>query len=83
MNSDFTVKDHGAELIDLRHLGAVIPMRPTELHHKVDGSIEDGPVFCIVMTAPNLNPVYGQISLKMLGGGLREIGYDIIRVESK
>jgi len=75
----FTAFNHGTNQIDVKHLGKIKMMLPTEIHYKEDGSITNGPSFAIVLTSPVDIPVVGQISLKMLNDGLNELGYEIVK----
>lgn len=72
---------HGKGQIDLKHLGDSVELRPVEIHMKEDGGLDDQPVFVIVMVGTRYIPmaVYGQITLDMLNGGLKEIGYKIVK----
>ena len=70
--------DYGKGQIDLRHHRYSSRFRPTEIHHKVDGSVEDGPSFVIVMELAGI-AVYGEVSLKMFNEALGDIGYKIRR----
>ena len=62
-------------------------MRPTEIHLKEDGSINNKPSFAIVMSRDEIGaeeyhyPIYGQISLEMLNEGLKELGYEIVKLK--
>lgn len=57
---------------------SVIEMRPTELHMKEDGSIDDKPSFCFVAEL-RMSPhrVIMQVSLRMLNEAMNELGYEI------
>lgn len=77
----FQAFDHGNDAIDLTKHRGLIQMLPVEIHHNANGSLLDGPVFAIVLTAPNLRPVVGQISLDMLNEALKDIQYQVIRVK--
>lgn len=81
MEKAFKSYDHRKGKIDLTHHKSIITMRPTEIHHKEDGSKTDEPSFCIVMTSPFSPTVAGEISLEMLNDGLSDIGYEIVRKE--
>ena len=70
--------DHGKGQIDLKHHLTPARFLPTELHHKVDGSIEDAPSFAIVMEHGGI-VVFGEVSLKMFNEALADIGYEIRR----
>lgn len=87
--------DHGVNKMNLSHLVKVaantIEMRPTEIHHKANGTATDKPSFTIVMARlkedipvdiilPNVI-VYGQVSLDMLNRALGEIGYEITKIK--
>lgn len=80
---DLIAVDHGKHKIDLSHLTAkyIIDMLPTEIHHKEDGDLNDNPSFCFVLERKRIDTaIIGQISLKMLNDGLKEIGYKIERI---
>lgn len=79
---EFQAFDHGTGIIDLYHHNRLIQMKPVEIHHKADGAKDGGPSFAIIMTSPVMDPVVGQISVKMLNEGLEEIGYKIIEIKS-
>ena len=79
MGKAFKAFNHGTGPVDLRHLGAADEMRPTEIHLKEDGALDDKPSFTIVMTALGRTPKFGQISLRMLNEGLNELGYEIVK----
>lgn len=86
MNFDFDVitKDWGKEKIEAgEQYHQLIHMRPVEIHHKADGTLDDGPVFCFVFALPAINDyaVYGQISLEMLNRSLGRLGYQINRLQ--
>lgn len=73
----FKAYNHGKGRIDLRDLGKINLMRPTEIHLKEDGDVEDNPSFAIVMEDLVSLPVVGELSLKMLNEALQEIGYEL------
>lgn len=78
----FKAVNHGKKQIDLLHLGLnAIELRPTEIHLRENGAVDEAPSFCIVLTDQakifHHHPVYGQISLDMLNEGLKELGYEI------
>lgn len=86
----FKAFDWGTGQIDLTHHEVkMLELKPLEIHHKSNGTINSGPVFGIVMGIPkdignapevkNAPMIYGQISLEMLNEGLAEIGYEIIK----
>lgn len=68
--------------------GNVVQMTPTELLMKDNGSIaEDGSdreAFCVVLTHPELDTkVIGQLSLKTLTDALDELGFQVLKKDSK
>lgn len=78
--NDFVGVDHGTNPIDLTGIKQRIftEMRPIAIHHKLDGQIDNGPSFCIVMSSvPAGSIVYGQVSLNMLTKALDTIGYTL------
>lgn len=78
----FTGIDCGKGKVDFRQ--APVPhyeMRPVEIYHKIDGSIDYAPTFTIVMFNPIQNfSVFGQVTLNMLNEGLEQIGYRLVKV---
>lgn len=72
------VVNHGAKQMDLRHIGATaMEVTPIELHYNKNGSTEDKPTFCMVLSHPSGLKVFGQFSLKTLQDCLNELGYQI------
>lgn len=73
---------HGKGTIKINH-EFVTQLRPIEIHMKEDGTLDDKPSFCIVMSSmmEGLSVVAGQISLKMLNEGLKDIGYEIKKID--
>lgn len=86
---DFIGIDHGKNVVDLRHLGTSFEMRPTEIHLKKNGSLNETDSVVIVFTIPTeltgfKSPaVYGQISIEMFNDGLADIGYKIVKINEK
>ena len=78
MKKDFTGFDHKKKQMDLRGLGDVKVLKPTQIHHKENGSLKNEPSFAIVMEGV-LITVVGEISLEMFNKGLNDIGYEIIK----
>lgn len=80
---DFKAFNHGKNKIDLSSKNNLVFMRPTEIHLKEDGDINDEPSFAIIMAIPFQSefvaPVVGEISLKMFNEALESIGYKIIK----
>lgn len=73
---------HGTGVVDLRHLGVAVELRPTEIHLKDNGSLDNGPSLTIVLSdMKTVAPVrvIGQISIEMLNEGLADIGYKIVK----
>lgn len=54
---------------------------PVELHFKEDGALNNKPSFAMVMTAPILGRIFGQLSLETLQECLNELGYSITKNE--
>lgn len=54
--------------------------KPTQIHLKEDGTIDDKPSLVIVMEGRSKHMAYGQISLEMLNEGLADIGYKITKI---
>lgn len=82
---EFKIINHGNGPINLTHFNPknIVEMRPTELHFKENGSLENKPSFALVFEMPwsfAAPIVYGQISLQMLNDGLRELGYEITKI---
>lgn len=72
------VINHGKNQIDLRHIGSTaMEARPTELHFKENGSLDDSPSLAIVMQLVSGQNVFAQLSLKTLQECLNELGYEI------
>ncbi len=72
------VKNHGANRIDLSHIGDTAKeLFPTELHFNKNGSVDNKPTFAIVMHNKSGLNVYGQFSFKTLQECLNELGYEI------
>jgi hypothetical protein len=78
---DVITHDWGEEKIDLRHLSGALEGKPTEIHHKSNGSIKDEPTFTFIIEREGAMidkiQMYGQISLEMLNQALGELGYEI------
>lgn len=78
MSEFIKVTNHGANPMDLRHIGGTAKeLRPTELHFNTNGSVDDKPTFAIVMQHPSGLNVYGQFSLNTLRDCLNELGFEI------
>jgi len=71
--------DHGTGPIDLRHLGQPTEYRPTELHLKANGDINEHPSFALVLEHPEKPPIFAQLSLNTLVVALRDVGYKLIK----
>lgn len=52
-------------------------MRPTELHHRSIGELNNGPSFCLVMEHPTRAPVFCQVTFAMLSTALDRLGYKL------
>lgn len=81
MSKPFKGIDHGTDKIDLRKYAdneGLDQGIPIEIHHKLDGDINNEPSFAIVF-ARGLGKrfIFGQLSLKMFNDGLKDIGYKI------
>ncbi len=74
--------NHGKNKINIKHKNA-IELLPIEIHLKENGSLDDKPSLCIVMssTVEGLPVIIGQLSLKMWNEGLKDIGYEIKKIE--
>jgi len=82
MKDTFEGKNWGRGAIDLTHLRSITEFRPTEIHMKEDGDLDDKPSFAIVLeTNTSSSCVVGQLSLKMLNSGLKDVGYQITKIE--
>lgn len=78
------VYDHGADKIDLTHLGHAMELRPIEFHFKKDGAKDDKPSISIVMKGISTVVVitaFGQMSLNTLDECLSAVGYKIVKNE--
>jgi hypothetical protein len=84
-NKEFRGINHGKGQIDLQHLGVnQVQLRPTEIHLKENGDLDDNPSVAIVLSEPSIKfAVVGQLSLKMWNEGLADIGYEIRKKEPK
>jgi hypothetical protein len=80
MKDTFTAINHGKEMITIEGVEDVIMMRPTEIHLKEDGALDDTPSFAILMESSYIPPVVGEISLKMLNDALVTIGYKMVKL---
>ncbi len=78
---DFTAYNHGKKQIDLRDIGFTTDMRPTEIHFKEDGSLDNKPSFCIVLEAPMLRAAIGELTVEMFNDALKDIGYKLIKIK--
>lgn len=58
----------------------VMLMRPTEIHLKENGALDNTPSLAIVMDTQTLR-VVGEVSLNMLNEGLKSIGYELKKTE--
>lgn len=56
-------------------------LRPVKLYLKENGSIDDKPLFAILMADPynHAAPVIGQVSLDMWNKAMNEVGYEIVK----
>lgn len=77
--------NHGNSHIKLTFDKAfAIQVLPIEVHLKEDGALDHTPSMCLVMADPHFNIYcYGETSLKMWNEGLKEIGYEIRRIQDK
>ena len=75
---------HGTGPIIIKH-EFVTHMRPIEIHLKEDGTLDDKPSVCIIMSTmiADFPVVAGQLSLKMWNEALKDIGYEIKKIEEK
>jgi hypothetical protein len=78
---DVITKDWGTGKIEITGFNRVLSLRPTEIHHKSDGSLDNKPSFCFVLSIPNDTDfcVCGEMSLEMLNKSLGHLGYEIVR----
>lgn len=83
-NQFFKGFNHGKNKIDLSkfNLHHVVAMMPTEIHLKENGSFDGKESFTIVFEKP-FQVVVGEITLQMLNQGLSDIGYEIIKKQSR
>ncbi len=74
--------NHGKGNIDIKH-DLVAQLLPIEIHLKENGTLDDKPSFAIVLSSmvKSLPVVVGQLSLKMWNEGLKDIGYEIKKIE--
>ena len=77
---DFNGFNHHKGKVDLTHLGPAVEARPTEVHLKEDGAIDDGPSLTFVSLPSTGIPIVSQITVKMLKEGLADIGYKIEKI---
>lgn len=82
MAKEFKAFNHGTGPIVLaqHNNNLVMQAKPTELHLKENGTLNNGPSFAIVMEDYYRNRIIGQVSLDMLKEALNEIGYDIVKL---
>ena len=80
MKKDFIAIDHGKRKMNIS--SATVIGEPTEIHHKIDGDINNQPTFAVLIETaiPGLK-VVGEISLEMLNNGLKTIGYQMQKIE--
>lgn len=78
MEKEFNAHGCGTGKFNLSKHHGLKFMKPTEVHLKEDGSIEEKPSLTFVLESPFSGPVMGEISLKMLNEGLGDIGYEIV-----
>lgn len=83
MNEYMTAKDWGDDTIQIEAKGVTQEYRPTELHFKKTGTIDEKPSLAIVMDRQHSmlqvnQRAYGQISLSTLKDCLNQLGYDIV-----
>ena len=64
----------------IKLMGPIKELLPTEIHLKEDGDVDGNPSVAIVMSDERAKIVFGQLSLKMWNGGLKDIGYKIVRL---
>lgn len=78
MNKFMKVINHGANPIDLSHIGSTSKeVRPVELHYNTNGSLNGTPTIAIVMEFEYGLKVYGQMSLDTLDDCMNQLGYEI------
>ena len=80
LSDNFIGFNHGRDKVIIDARGKpTFEYRPTEIHLKEAGAAGDTPSFTILMEG-TFKKVYGQLSLKMLNEGLRDIGYEIRKI---
>jgi hypothetical protein len=80
-NKDFIGINWGTKDIDFRNKPTSMEMMPIEVHLKEDGTKDNGPSLCIVMSLKALDlQTYGQISVEMFNEGLKDIGYKLVKI---
>lgn len=86
MAKEFSGFNHGMGKIVLKfgeQTGLTVDQkRPVQVHLKEDGAIGDKPSVAIVMTNGKQVTV-GEISLEMWNEGLKDIGYQIVKTDTK
>jgi hypothetical protein len=73
---DIITRDWGTDRIDLSGR-VVVPFRPTEIHLKRDGAVDDKPSLCFVGIRPETIDVCFEVSLEMLNAAFGRLGYEI------
>ncbi len=80
---DIVTHDWGKGEIELDRWQCLLELRPVEIHHKKDGTVDEGPSFAIVLA--NINDdryaVVGQVSFDMLKIAMDKLGYILERKE--
>lgn len=85
-NKEFKGFNHGTGSVALGLANATglntDQKRPVQIHLKEDGAIGDKPSFCLVLTNGR-EVTIGQISLEMFNEGLADIGYKLVKDETR
>lgn len=78
---DIVTHDWGKKTIELDRWQCLLELRPVEIHHKEDGTLDGGPSFAIVLANANDDryAVVGQVSFDMLRVTLQKLGYILTR----
>lgn len=79
LSNEFKAINCGTNIIDVTHHKNIEQYRPTELHLKINGGLNDEASIAIVMEHFERSPVIGQLTIEMLTNTLKELGYTLIK----
>lgn len=81
MAKDFIGINHGKKVIEIGSEFRIVQLKPTEIHLREDGDIDNNPSVAIVMENAFGPIAFGQLSLKMWNEGLADVGYEIVKLK--